>query len=121
MSTRVTALPETHCWGMFQAIFATVPPPQFCDGWLCFVVSISYVGLVTGFIGDAATLFGCTAGMSKPLTAITVVALGTSLPDTFASMNGDAQSGHPGINRYPKSIFLKNLKCNLIFFEISAN
>jgi solute carrier family 8 (sodium/calcium exchanger) len=40
---------------------------------------------VTAFIGDLATAFGCAAGMGDLVTAITIVALGTSLPDTFAS------------------------------------
>jgi len=43
------------------------------------------IGLVTAFIGDLATSFGCAAGMGDLVTAITIVALGTSLPDTFAS------------------------------------
>lgn len=34
---------------------------------------------------DLAMLFGCAVGLEDSITAITVVALGTSLPDTFAS------------------------------------
>ena len=37
-------------------------------------------------IEKAAILFGCVLGIKTSVTAITVVALGTSLPDTFASM-----------------------------------
>ena len=44
------------------------------------------IGVVTGFIGDLAGLFGCSIGMPDSVTAISFVALGTSLPDTFASM-----------------------------------
>merc|ERR1711990_131430 len=36
-------------------------------------------------MGDLAAHFGCAVGISDALTAITGVALGTSLPDTFAS------------------------------------
>lgn len=40
---------------------------------------------VTAVIGDMATLVGCCMGLDPEITAITFVALGTSLPDTFAS------------------------------------
>ena len=43
------------------------------------------VGILTGIVGDVAGVFGCLVGLSAPVTAITFVALGTSLPDTFAS------------------------------------
>lgn len=36
-------------------------------------------------IGELATVLGCVAGIRESVTAITLVALGTSLPDTFAS------------------------------------
>merc|ERR1719476_393254 len=36
-------------------------------------------------MGDLAELVGCVLGWGESLTAITIVALGTSLPDTFAS------------------------------------
>jgi hypothetical protein len=69
----------------FKFIFAFCPPTSFCGGWLCFVVALCLIGLVTCFIGDTATLMGCAMGMKAPITAITFVALGTSLPDAFAS------------------------------------
>jgi solute carrier family 8 (sodium/calcium exchanger) len=37
------------------------------------------------FVGEVATIFGCVVGLKPSVTAITFVALGTSLPDTFAS------------------------------------
>ena len=52
-------------------------------------------------IGDLANLLGCTLGLKTSVTAITFVALGTSLPDTFASKsaaigdnNADASIGN---------------------------
>jgi len=45
-----------------------------------------YIGLVTAIVGDIAILLGCEIGLKESITAITIVALGTSLPDTFASM-----------------------------------
>ena len=70
-------------WKLF---FATCPPVDFMGGYLCFFWSLAYVGLTTAVIGDLASLFGCTVGLLDSVTAITFVALGTSLPDTFASM-----------------------------------
>lgn len=43
------------------------------------------IGILTAIVGDIATIFGCLIGLRKDVTAITFVALGTSLPDLFAS------------------------------------
>jgi len=67
-------------------LFATIPPPNYWGGYGCFVVSLIYIGLVTALVGDMAILLGCEIGLRESVTAITIVALGTSLPDTFASM-----------------------------------
>ena len=40
---------------------------------------------LTALIGDLANLLGCALGLNESVVAITLVALGTSLPDTFAS------------------------------------
>merc|ERR1712127_602840 len=48
-------------------------------------ISLVLIGVTTAVIGDLAALFGCAVGMKDAVTAITFVALGTSLPDTFAS------------------------------------
>jgi len=72
---------------------AMIPPTTFFNGWLCFVISLVFIGITTALIGDIASLFGCSIGFLDSVTAITVVALGTSLPDTFASKTaavGDA-------------------------------
>ena len=69
----------------FKLLFAFVPPTDYAGGWLCFVVALIFIGGVTTLIGDLAALFGCCAGLEPSVTAITLVALGTSLPDTFAS------------------------------------
>jgi len=70
-------------WKMTYALFT--PPPTYIGGWLCFVVALLHIGALTAIIGDLAELFGCAAGIDDNITAITFVALGTSLPDTFAS------------------------------------
>lgn len=69
----------------WKLLFACIPPPDYCGGWLCFVIALIMIGVVTAFISDMAELLGCCMGCPASITAITFVALGTSLPDTFAS------------------------------------
>ncbi|XP_036448650.1 sodium/calcium exchanger 1b isoform X2 [Colossoma macropomum] len=69
----------------WKVLFAFVPPTDYWNGWACFVVSICMIGILTGFIGDLASHFGCTVGLKDSVTAVVFVALGTSVPDTFAS------------------------------------
>ncbi|XP_076026788.1 sodium/calcium exchanger 1a isoform X10 [Genypterus blacodes] len=69
----------------WKLLFALVPPTDYWNGWACFVVSISVIGLLTAVIGDLASNFGCTVGLKDSVTAVVFVALGTSVPDTFAS------------------------------------
>uniref|UniRef100_A0A3Q3KH91 Calx-beta domain-containing protein n=1 Tax=Monopterus albus TaxID=43700 RepID=A0A3Q3KH91_MONAL len=69
----------------WKILFACVPPTDYWNGWACFIVSISVIGALTAIIGDLASHFGCTIGLKDTVTAVVFVALGTSLPDTFAS------------------------------------
>ncbi|KAK3787507.1 hypothetical protein RRG08_025768 [Elysia crispata] len=69
----------------WKIMFAFVPPTDYGGGWWCFCVSIILIGVLTAFIGDLASSFGCTVGLKDAVTAISFVALGTSVPDTFAS------------------------------------
>ena len=52
-------------------------------GWLTFISSIVVIGILTAIVGDLANHFGCTVGLKDTLTAITFVAVGTSLPGLF--------------------------------------
>merc|ERR1719158_2032650 len=54
-------------------------------GWACFGGALGAIGAVTAIVGDLAALLGCCMNIPDDITAITLVALGTSLPDTFAS------------------------------------
>ena len=63
-----------------------------CGGWLAFFVSLCFIGFITAVVAEFATLFGCVIGLEPEVTAITFVALGTSLPDTFASMQAAQKS-----------------------------
>ncbi|CAK9808869.1 Sodium/calcium exchanger 1 [Anthophora plagiata] len=86
-----TAAPSTMDYLMhgvtifWKVLFAFVPPTDIAGGYLCFVVSIFGIGVVTAVIGDIASYFGCTLGIKDSVTAVVFVALGTSIPDTFAS------------------------------------
>jgi solute carrier family 8 (sodium/calcium exchanger) len=70
----------------WKLMFAVVPPPGMCGGFPCFFGALFMIGVQVILISDFATLMGCQMGLLPPVTAITFVALGTSLPDTFASM-----------------------------------
>ncbi|XP_030575320.1 sodium/calcium exchanger 3 isoform X4 [Archocentrus centrarchus] len=69
----------------WKVLFACVPPTDYLNGWACFTISIIIIGLLTAVIGDLASHFGCTIGLKDSVTAVVFVALGTSVPDTFAS------------------------------------
>jgi len=78
----------TMGWELF---FALVPPPHYKKGWVAFGCSLGMIGFVTYLVEKVATVFGCVLGVPPPINAITFVALGTSLPDTFASMTAARQ------------------------------
>ncbi|XP_070762704.1 sodium/calcium exchanger 2b isoform X13 [Enoplosus armatus] len=78
----------------WKVLFACVPPTEYWNGWACFLVSISVIGLLTAVIGDLASHFGCTVGLRDTVTAVVFVALGTSIPDTFASKVAAIQDQH---------------------------
>ena len=61
------------------------PPTAYAGGWFAFIFSLGWIALYTAICGDLATGIGCTIGLKDTVTAVTFVALGTSVPDTFAS------------------------------------
>lgn len=84
----------------WKTIFAVTPPPRLGGGWPCFFWALMMIGCVTAVVGDMAKLLGCCFGIPDGITAITLVALGTSLPDTLASrtaaMNDDCADNSIG-------------------------
>jgi solute carrier family 8 (sodium/calcium exchanger) len=70
----------------WKVLFAIVPPSKYCGGYFAFFVALAFIGIVTMIVGDVAKMLGCVCGIKESVTAITFVAMGTSLPDTFASM-----------------------------------
>jgi len=69
----------------WKLIFALIPPTAIYEGYPSFVVSICAIGGCTAIIGDVAGHLGCFIYLKDSVNAIAFVALGTSVPDTFAS------------------------------------
>lgn len=69
----------------WKLLFAFIPPTAIYNGYLTFVLSIAFIGLCTAVIGDVAGHLGCFINLKDSVNAIAFVALGTSVPDTFAS------------------------------------
>ncbi|CAG7711701.1 unnamed protein product [Allacma fusca] len=71
----------------WKVLFSLIPPPGLLGGWLCFLFSLGAIVILTALIGDLAKIFGCLVGLRDIVTANTLVAIGTSLPDLFASIS----------------------------------
>merc|ERR1719259_1319918 len=69
----------------WKLIFALIPPTAIYDGYPTFCISIAFIGVCTAVIGDVAGHLGCFIYLKDSVNAIAFVALGTSVPDTFAS------------------------------------
>jgi len=69
----------------WKLIFAFIPPTAIYKGYPTFVISILFIGGNTAVIGDIAGHLGCFINLKDCVNAIAFVALGTSVPDTFAS------------------------------------
>jgi len=70
---------------VWKVLFALVPPPAMLGGWAAFWVALGFIAFLTVLVGDLAALFGCAIGLDPAINAIVFVALGTSMPDLFAS------------------------------------
>lgn len=73
----------TFFWKVIFSV--TIPPVHLLGGWLTLLFSILWIAILTGLMGDVASSFGCSLCWDMHTTSITVVAVGTSLPDLFAS------------------------------------
>ena len=76
----------------WKVLFALCPPPHKGGGIPCFIAAICFIGALTAIVGEVAGAMGCVMGLKPGVTAITFVAIGTSLPDTFASMTAARES-----------------------------
>merc|ERR1711992_349113 len=75
----------------WKLIFAFIPPTGIANGYVTFVISILFIGACTAVIGDDAGHLGCFINLKDGVNAIAFVALGTSVPDTFASKTAAIQ------------------------------
>lgn len=69
----------------WKLLFAFGPPPQLGGGLPCFFACLIYMAGITYLITNFATMFGCAVGLSDLMTALTVLAVGTSTPSAFGS------------------------------------
>lgn len=85
------ALTHFACMG-WKILFALIPPCEWGGGWPAFFVALVFIGGITAVVAEVATVLGCVISLEDSVTAITLVAMGTSLPDTFASMTAAQNS-----------------------------
>merc|ERR1712055_475607 len=78
----------------WKLIFAFIPPTAIYSGYPTFVIAIFFIGACTAVIGDIAGHLGCFIYLKDCVNAIAFVALGTSVPDTFASKTAAASVGN---------------------------
>lgn len=85
----------------FKLFASCIPPPKYKGGYPCFLASLAVLVALMAVVKEVAEQFGCNLGLSDLMTGMSVVALGTSLPDTFGSRyaamkdsNADAAIGN---------------------------
>ena len=69
----------------WKVLFSMNPPAHYGGGWPSFFGCLFWIAIVTVIVAEIANLMGCVLGILPGVTAITFVAIGTSIPDTFAS------------------------------------
>jgi Ca2+/Na+ antiporter len=79
-------------WPMCALMYLSIGTlPKKCF-FLAFLLSIVWIGLLSFFMVWMAELFGNVCGIPPPVMGLTILAAGTSIPDTIASvkvaMNG---------------------------------
>ncbi|ESO92661.1 hypothetical protein LOTGIDRAFT_162582 [Lottia gigantea] len=84
-----------HFFTMFwKLLCACIPPTNMLGAWPSFVLSLFVIGLLTAFVEQLGHLIGCVVGLETSVAGITIIALGTSVPDTFASRTAAKQDTH---------------------------
>lgn len=85
-------------------MWATVPGPHWGPKYkkyffLTFTMSIVWIGALSFIMVWMAELFGKAAGIPPPVMGLTILAAGTSIPDTIASVNvGKAGKGDMAVS-----------------------
>ncbi|XP_067931552.1 sodium/calcium exchanger 3-like isoform X3 [Watersipora subatra] len=75
-------------WKLFCAI---IPPVRYAGGSISFICSIIWLGIMSLIVEQLASLLGCVIGLRTAASGVSIVALGTSVPDTFASRTAALQ------------------------------
>ncbi|XP_048583765.1 sodium/calcium exchanger 2 isoform X2 [Nematostella vectensis] len=75
----------------WKVLFAFIPPRPLLGGWPAFVVSLLFIAALTAVIEQLGKLLGCVVDLRNSVTGITIIAIGTSLPDTMASRSAALQ------------------------------
>ena len=70
------------------------PDPHMKGGWPCFVAVLVLIAMTTVVICDLAGLFGCATGVANSSIALVLIAIGTSLPDLYASRSAAVGDKH---------------------------
>eukprot|EP00798_Chlamydomonas_sp_ICE-L_P002409 gene2409-8720_t len=85
----------------WKLVSAVMPPPVWKGGYPTFFATLAMLAGLMALVKEVATMFGCAYGLSEVMTGMSIVALGTSLPDTYASRmaaiydtNADAAIGN---------------------------
>ncbi len=78
----------------WAVLFAFCPPAHWAGGFPCFIVALTFIGLLTALMSEFATVMGCVMGLKQSIVAITFLAIGTSIPDACASMKAARESNY---------------------------
>ncbi|GFH29452.1 uncharacterized protein HaLaN_28107 [Haematococcus lacustris] len=69
----------------WKVVLAIIPPAKWWHGGPCFISAVALLIGVVALLKEFAELWGCAVGLSSLMTGLSLVAAGTSLPDTLAS------------------------------------
>ena len=87
---------------------------ELASGYPCFIFSIGSIGVVVAMIGDVASHMGCFIELKDTINAITFIAMGTALPDTFASRQAAIQVS----SYFGKILVAATIRSKIQSFEI---
>jgi K+-dependent Na+/Ca+ exchanger-like protein len=79
-------------WDPIEVLWRVSMPSVEGSPYMCFICSLLNIGWLSYVMVDAATRFGCVAGIPTLFMGLVFLAAGTSIPDAFASM-GAARRG----------------------------
>jgi solute carrier family 8 (sodium/calcium exchanger) len=78
-----------------------IPPKHWLSGYLTVLMSLAVVGVLTFLITDLSKVLECTLNLRTSVTAVTILSIGFSLPELFASaaaakheISADSAIGH---------------------------